>query len=195
MRPPRSPQDLARAIHAPRQPQEKDILTVEWGAPLWFYTVLAIAAVVTLIRCSREGSPPRSRLVPQSERTYRNGNQRHQRYTGDIKEIQQDIKRLLLQPSGGAAFEGASPLSLTDLGREVAKELDASAWVKDLIPLVRDRVRGEPPGAIEESVSTTSFTETSTNQLLTSLPESGPVGMSMVLPRNKCGSSCDNAQG
>ena len=68
----------------------------------------------------------------------------------DLRDIQQDIKRILLRPAGGAAFEGKSPLSLTELGREVAAEIDAAAVAKVPIPQVRDRVRGEPDAVIEE---------------------------------------------
>ena len=68
----------------------------------------------------------------------------------DIREIQRDVERILLRPAGGAAFEGGSPLRLTELGQKVADELDTASWLEKVIPDLRDRTKGEPPDVIEE---------------------------------------------
>ncbi len=68
-----------------------------------------------------------------------------------IGKMQKDLKRALLVVFPGyPTFESDSPLRLTDLGRDVAAELDADAWVQGVITDFRERTRGEAPYAIEE---------------------------------------------
>lgn len=71
-----------------------------------------------------------------------------------IAAMRRDIKRLIVKVFGAGvgelAVEGASPLRLTDFGQRLAKEINADMWVKKLVPLLHERVKGKTPDAIEE---------------------------------------------
>ncbi len=70
-----------------------------------------------------------------------------------ISRLRREVKRLLLTVfghEGGLTLEGASPLSLTKFGEEVAQELEADKWVQETVQSFRVRVRGDPPDLIEE---------------------------------------------
>lgn len=56
-----------------------------------------------------------------------------------LKEIRDDIKRIF-EKMGSQTTSPGSPLSLTPLGQDVAKELDAYTWAKELAPQLRPEV-------------------------------------------------------
>lgn len=66
-----------------------------------------------------------------------------------MKEIRDDIKGILSRLPADPTAESASPLRLSDLGKSVAKELDAYEWAVDLAPSLVKKVQGKEPYEID----------------------------------------------
>lgn len=64
-------------------------------------------------------------------------------------EVRADIKRLL-NWQGSPTVGGASPLSLTEIGRIVSEALDLPAFAQKIAPAVAERVSGKPAYDIQE---------------------------------------------
>ena len=69
-----------------------------------------------------------------------------------LAEIREDIKKLLAaQPR--SVIAGASPMQLTDLGKEVSECVGAAAWAKQLAPQLIDDVKANTPMKCRNSAS------------------------------------------
>ena len=66
-----------------------------------------------------------------------------------MKEIRADIK-MILERMGPATSTSGSPITLTDLGRQISSHLNAGKIADSLVPEVRDRVSGMQPYEIHE---------------------------------------------
>lgn len=70
-------------------------------------------------------------------------------FKGFMNEIRNDIKQILkrLPPD---TVRGDSPLQLTDLGKKVAKEIQASDWVKKVALTITSEDAGKHPYEVQE---------------------------------------------
>lgn len=69
--------------------------------------------------------------------------------TTAVDEVRADIKKIFRRlPAPVVA--GASPLRLTDLGKEIADRLDARQWAGQLAPTLVQEVAGKRPFEIDE---------------------------------------------
>ena len=70
---------------------------------------------------------------------------------GTLETIQNDVKKIfrLLSPEA----EVASPLRLTDLGREVSADLDGTNWAEKTASELVDQLRGKQPFEIDAYAS------------------------------------------
>ena len=71
-----------------------------------------------------------------------------------MKEIRNDIKDISKRLPPPPAVAGQSPIRLTDHGEELATDLQAKAWAKELAPSIVDEVRGKRPFEIDEFCNT-----------------------------------------
>ena len=71
-----------------------------------------------------------------------------------MKEIRNDIKDIFKRLPPPPAVTGQSPIRLTDHGEELAADLQAKAWAKELAPSIVDEVRGKRPFEIDEFCNT-----------------------------------------
>ena len=112
---------------------------IPWDNPLVY--LLALAVVTALVRIGMwvGGANEHKSTVSKFMSDIRE----------DITEIREDIKKLLRRTPTVAVSSG-SPLGLTDVGKTVAAELDASSWAKQTAEGLRDRAGGEPPYEIQE---------------------------------------------
>lgn len=69
----------------------------------------------------------------------------------DVRDLRTDIKSILSSLSS-VPVESASPLRLTDRGREFAEFLDAGAWAEPCAASVVDHVQGKEPYEIDQFV-------------------------------------------
>ena len=67
-----------------------------------------------------------------------------------MSEIRVDIKRIFERLPPAPTVAGASPLRLTEPGREISDRLDASAIADNLVPELRERVADMQPYDIQE---------------------------------------------
>lgn len=63
-------------------------------------------------------------------------------------EIRADIKKILLRLT--PTIDSKSPMSLSELGEKVSREIDAPGWVRDLAPRFLDEVKGKSRYFIQE---------------------------------------------
>lgn len=65
-----------------------------------------------------------------------------------MREIRSDIKKIFnrLSPTTGSG----SPISLTELGEKVSREIDAPEWARRMAPAFLDEVKGRSPYSIQE---------------------------------------------
>ncbi|MDE2997839.1 MAG: hypothetical protein OXU79_02035 [Gemmatimonadota bacterium] len=68
------------------------------------------------------------------------------------KELSKIRKALvyLLGPKAGAFFEYTSPLKLTDKGMQVAGEIDADKWSKQVVELLWEELKGQSKHQVQE---------------------------------------------
>ena len=67
-----------------------------------------------------------------------------------VGEIRKTVEKILSQLSPRATVTSASPLRLTDLGREILDRLDGKTWAMGMAPGLLDRVRGMDPYRVQE---------------------------------------------
>ena len=69
-----------------------------------------------------------------------------------ISEIRDDIRTIfsLLAKRGSATTENSSPIRLTEMGEEIAAELNSREWVKEIAPTILEDVTGKHPYEIQE---------------------------------------------
>lgn len=67
-----------------------------------------------------------------------------------IREIRDDIKRIFERLPSPATAGGRSPLSLNELGKEVARELGAEQWASEVAPGLLNDMKGKKPFEIDE---------------------------------------------
>ena len=67
-----------------------------------------------------------------------------------MKEIRDDIKGMLSRLPPPSLVKTNSPLSLSDFGKKVAKDMDAYKWAAELAPSLIDEVKGMAPFQIDE---------------------------------------------
>ena len=67
-----------------------------------------------------------------------------------MKEIRDDIKGILSRLPPPRLVKTNSPLSLSDFGKKVAKDMDAYKWAAELAPSLIDEVKGMAPFQIDE---------------------------------------------
>lgn len=68
-----------------------------------------------------------------------------------MREVREKLDRIFERlPSTPQIISATSPLRLTDFGETLAKELDTSTWVEQLVPRVRENVKDLPAYAIQE---------------------------------------------
>lgn len=68
-----------------------------------------------------------------------------------MAEIRADIKRIFERLPPASTVAGASPLRLTELGREISARLDAGAIADGLAPRLRERVADLAPYDVQEA--------------------------------------------
>jgi len=68
---------------------------------------------------------------------------------GAIDEIRTDIKKIF-ERLPASTVAGDSPLQLTDLGKKVSEEIQASDWAKKVAPAVLVRVANKHPYEVQE---------------------------------------------
>ena len=68
----------------------------------------------------------------------------------DLRTIRAQITDLFRLVDSPHPVSGASPLHLTDMGKDMAARLDAYEWARKLAPRLRDEVAGKKPFQIDE---------------------------------------------
>lgn len=61
----------------------------------------------------------------------------------DIKEIKNNITRIIIQLAQRPAFVAGSPLQLTDFGEEISSDIEAKKWAEKLAPYVKKEIEAE----------------------------------------------------
>ena len=125
------------------------------NVPTWlivtFYVVVGSTAALAFLRWFVKDAIKGAKWFINVNEHIKDTNTHIKETNTAIVEIRRNLSRVLLMLfPGDSAFEGASPLRLTDMGKAIADELDVDAWVQKTVPTIRERVRGEPPDAIEE---------------------------------------------
>lgn len=67
----------------------------------------------------------------------------------DITEVREDIKKILRR-SPPAPVEEGSPLTLSDLGKEISETLHTHEWAEDVATTFSERVKGKEPYQVHE---------------------------------------------
>ena len=67
-----------------------------------------------------------------------------------IEEIRTDIKEILSNLSPNPTTGRSSPLELTDLGKDISKEIQAFQWAKETAPALVNEVADKHPYEIQE---------------------------------------------
>ena len=67
---------------------------------------------------------------------------------GKLTNFMTDVRQLFQRAS--PTLESASPLTLNELGKRIAKDLQAYQWASDLAPSLKPRVSGKEPFEIDD---------------------------------------------
>lgn len=69
-----------------------------------------------------------------------------------VTQLGEKVDKILSRLPSRLAISG-SPITLTDLGKQVAREIDADQWAEKLLPELRDRAKGKEPFEVHELCS------------------------------------------
>ncbi|MCY4096198.1 MAG: hypothetical protein OXG05_13850 [Gammaproteobacteria bacterium] len=67
-----------------------------------------------------------------------------------MSEIRQKVDDIWKGLGGSPVTESASPIQLTDFGRVISKEIEATKWAAETVPLLRDRLADKTRYEIQE---------------------------------------------
>ena len=107
--------------------------------PTWLLLVLAAGGVlVAITRWASNVDADRKRFDADGKR-----------FKAFMRRVDRRIKSILDRLPSPLAT-GGSPITLTELGRQIALAIEAGAWADELLPLIRLRAKGKEPFEVHQ---------------------------------------------
>ena len=110
-----------------------------------FPAITAVVAIATIVYTSRKS-------IKESGKWEGSINSKIESLEKAVSEIRDDIRAIfgILAKRGSATTENSSPIRLTEMGGEIAAELNSRQWVEQVAPTILEDVKGKHPYEIQE---------------------------------------------
>ena len=96
-----------------------------------FSGITVLIAIIVLYKSIKGESRDQGKWEGQVEEFMKKVEQFMAEVREDIKEVRLDIRDLFARSSPSKTVESKSPRTLTDLGKDISKELEVSTWAKE----------------------------------------------------------------